>query len=240
VGIKDFFGFEKSPENQNEQNNAGFAAGAENASGGVEQPDDDISEWTQPVHDGGTADHNDRDNNLVIFDDIPGAGDGFGEGASYHHTPEADQNDELSVSTIASEASVTGNILTSGHIEIVGKVNGDIEAKGNVAVQGMVKGNVSGEKIGLYECSVKGDLEANVGIVADSGSTVIGDIHAKNVIFDGKLKGDIKADNVVVLRSNAYYVGDVITDSLVIESGAVINGNVKMLVDGDLNAPFDE
>jgi cytoskeletal protein CcmA (bactofilin family) len=240
VSIKDFFGLDKSTDNQNEQSSPVPEAAAERASGGVDRLDDETSGWAQTAYEDSAPDDAAPDGTAFSFDDVSGSTGEPGESRGYDLSAPAEPKEELSVSMIAAEASVTGDIITAGHIDILGKVSGDVEAKGNVAVQGVVKGNVAGEKIGLYECTVKGDLEAEIGIVADSGSTVIGDIHAKNIIFDGRLKGDIKADNVVVLRSNAYHVGDVITDSLAIETGAVINGHIKMLVDGDLNAPFDE
>jgi len=150
-----------------------------------------------------------------------------------------EKEQEKGVSVISKEASVQGNIITDGHIDIMGTVTGDISAKGNVAVQGNVTGNVTGEKIGLYECRIKGNLTAGSGVVADAGSTVVGDVMTKNLIMDGKLKGDVKASNVVVLRNNAYFIGDVSTSSLAVEAGAVINGNVKMLADGDPEVQFE-
>jgi cytoskeletal protein CcmA (bactofilin family) len=240
VGIKDFFGFEKPTENQD----GSGAPGGEHSTSGVERLTEETSEWAQPDYEPEyetvPAAAAEESSSIVVLDEIPAAAEEYVSGADTDGAYDEDPKEEMSISLIAKEAFVTGDIMTQGHIDIVGKVNGDVEAKGNVAVQGVIKGNVAGEKIGLYECRIKGDLKANTGVVADSRSTVIGDIETKNIILDGKLKGDINAENVVVLRSNAYYVGDLITESLAIEAGAVINGNVRMLVDGDPDAPFEE
>jgi len=147
---------------------------------------------------------------------------------------------EKGVSIITREATVLGNIITEGHIDIVGRVRGNVDAKGDVAVHGIVRGDVDGEKIGLYNCRVKGNLKAAAGVIVDEGSIIGGDVATKNIIFDGKIKGNIEADNVVVLRSHSYCLGDISAASLAIEPGTVLNGMVKTIVEGDLEAPFDE
>ena len=146
----------------------------------------------------------------------------------------------LGVSLISKETTVLGDIITEGHIDIVGKVRGNVEAEGNVAVRGLVSGDLSGEKIGLYKCRVKGNLSAGTGVVIDSDSVIIGDVDTDNVVLGGKLKGDIKAVKMAVIRSDAYFLGDVETESLAVESGAVVNGNVRTYIQGDPEAPFDD
>jgi len=162
----------------------------------------------------------------------------------YRNEPSDDEDSTeaavMGVSLISKEATVLGDIITEGHIDIVGKVRGNVDAEGNVAVRGLVSGDLSGEKIGLYKCRVKGNLNAGTGVVIDSESVIIGDVDTDNVVLGGKLKGDIKAMKMAVIRSDAYFLGDVETESLAVESGAVVNGNVKTVVQGDLEAPFDD
>ncbi|MDR0876386.1 MAG: polymer-forming cytoskeletal protein [Clostridiales Family XIII bacterium] len=146
----------------------------------------------------------------------------------------------VGVSLISKEATVLGDIITEGHIDVVGKVRGNVEAEGNIAVCGLVSGNLTGEKIGLYQCRVKGDLKAGTGVVIDSDSVIIGDVETDSLVLGGKLKGDIKAQKMAVLRSDAYFIGDVLTESLAVESGAVVNGNIRTIVQGDPEAPFDD
>ena len=147
---------------------------------------------------------------------------------------------ERGITVITKEATVLGDILTEGHIDIVGRVKGNIDAKGDVAIHGIVRGDVGGAKIGLYNCRVKGNLDAGLGVIVDDGSIIGGDVKTKNIIFDGKVKGNIDAENVVVLRSHSYCLGDVSAASLAIEPGAILNGKVRTFVEGDLEAPFSE
>ncbi|MCL2111162.1 MAG: polymer-forming cytoskeletal protein [Clostridiales bacterium] len=163
-----------------------------------------------------------------------------GDQSDAPYVEESEEEIPMGVSLISREATVLGDIITEGHIDVVGKVRGNVEAEGNVAVRGLVSGDVSGEKIGLYHCRVKGDLNAGTGVVIDSDSVVIGDVDTDNVVLGGKLKGDIKATRMAVLRSDAYFIGDVETESIAVESGAVVNGNIRTLIQGDLEAPFDD
>jgi cytoskeletal protein CcmA (bactofilin family) len=109
-----------------------------------------------------------------------------------------------------------------------------------VAVQGDIRGDIVGSKIGLYNCTIKGNLSADIGVVADTTSLIVGDVHTKSIILDGRLKGDIEAENIVIIKENGYYLGDIVTGGLSIENGAVINGNIRTLVEGDVEAPFEE
>jgi len=161
---------------------------------------------------------------------------GYGSGQG----GDSDESQIMGVSLISKEATVLGDIITEGHIDIVGKVRGNVEAEGNVAVRGLVSGDLSGEKIGLYKCRVKGDLTAGTGVVIDSDSVIIGDVDTENIVLGGKLKGDIKAVKMAVLRSDAYFIGDVETETIAVESGAVVNGSIRTMVQGDILAPFDD
>ena len=147
---------------------------------------------------------------------------------------------EKGISIITREATVLGDIITEGHIDIIGKVRGNIAAQGDVAIHGQVRGNVDGEKIGLYNSRVKGNLSAGQGIIVNDSSIIDGDVTTKNIIFDGKVRGNIEADSVVVLRSHSYLLGDVTAASIAVEPGAVINGTVRTVIEGDPEAPFEE
>jgi len=164
------------------------------------------------------------------------------QGERKHSSDDGDsaESSVMGVSLISKEATVLGDIITEGHIDIVGKVRGNVEAEGNVAVRGLVSGDLAGEKIGLYKCRVKGNLNAGTGVVIDSDSVVVGNVDTENVVLGGKLKGDIKAVKMAVLRSDAYFIGDVETESIAVESGAVVNGSIRTLIQGDIEAPFDD
>jgi cytoskeletal protein CcmA (bactofilin family) len=143
-----------------------------------------------------------------------------------------------SVSIIAEDAYIDGNVTTSGNIEVLGGISGDVRAKGAVDIRGAIRGDVSGERLGLYGCTVQGDMRASAGILVDAESMVTGNVRTKNLYLDGKLKGNIESEEVSLLRSNAYYVGDLVTGSIAIEGGATIRGNIRTLIEGDVEDPF--
>jgi len=147
---------------------------------------------------------------------------------------------EKGISIITREATVLGDIITEGHIDIIGKVRGNIAAQGDVAVHGQVRGNIDGDKIGLYNSRVKGNMKAGQGVIVNDSSIIDGNVTTRNIIFDGKIRGSIDSESVVVLRSHAYCLGDVTAASIAVEPGAVINGNIRTLIEGDLEAPFEE
>jgi cytoskeletal protein CcmA (bactofilin family) len=165
---------------------------------------------------------------------------GSGDVTAYTGTTadEPEEEKPRSLSVISEDAYIDGDVTTSGNIEVQGGISGNVRAKGAVDVRGAIRGSVSGEKLGLYGCTVQGDMRATTGILIDAESMVIGDVKTKNIYLDGKLKGNIESEDVSLLRSNAYYVGDIVTGSIAIEGGATISGNIRTLIEGDVEDPF--
>ena len=98
---------------------------------------------------------------------------------------------------------------------IVGKgtiVEGNIETLGNIRIEGKVIGNVKTKsKIALGQsCQVKGDVVA------------------QNAEISGEVNGTIEIADVLILRPTAVINGDILTNKLIVESGASLNGTCKM------------
>jgi cytoskeletal protein CcmA (bactofilin family) len=92
------------------------------------------------------------------------------------------------------------------------RIEGNIFSDGNVRIDGSVNGNVS----------VHGNLT-----IGDT-SKLNGEIQATNVTMNGKLTGKVRAEEKLRLESKAFLSGDLITKILIIEEGAVFQGNSKM------------
>ncbi|MDR0357191.1 MAG: polymer-forming cytoskeletal protein [Clostridiales Family XIII bacterium] len=148
-------------------------------------------------------------------------------------------DDKLTNSHISEDTEIIGDINSKGNIEIRGKVMGDVATQGNVIVEGGIFGNVSGQNIGLYTCKIKGDVQAAVDVMGDSGTVVMGNINANNIVMDGKCKGVVNADNMLVIRGNSYLIGDITARSFVVDDGAVINGSIKTITNENLDALFN-
>ncbi|MDR1954012.1 MAG: polymer-forming cytoskeletal protein [Clostridiales Family XIII bacterium] len=146
---------------------------------------------------------------------------------------------KLSNSHISEDTEIIGDINSRGNIEIRGKVMGDVATQGNIIVEGGIFGNVAGQNIGLYTCRVKGDVQATVDVMGDSGTVVLGNINANNIVMDGKCKGVVTADNMLVIRGNSYLIGDITARSFVVDDGAVINGSIKTVTNENIDALFN-
>lgn len=140
-----------------------------------------------------------------------------------------DYNDPY-ITVINKSTTVNANIKTMSSIEIVGKVIGNVEAEGLTSVYGKIEGDVSSKDLIARENSV---VCGNISLVYDGkisrNSTINGNIGCKNIEIFGSIVGNIKAEGSVIIRGSANVLGDITCHSLVVDEGARINGNVKLL-----------
>ena len=92
------------------------------------------------------------------------------------------------------------------------KIDGDLFSEGNVRIDGQIKGNIT----------VKGNLTI--------GETCLmnGEVKARNITSSGKIEGKVTALEKLKLEPKSVMRGDIVTKLLVIEEGAVFEGNSKM------------
>ncbi|MEG1799874.1 MAG: polymer-forming cytoskeletal protein, partial [Synergistaceae bacterium] len=121
---------------------------------------------------------------------------------------ERTQQEECSV--ISKDTTVVGQIVSSGHVLMMGRVEGDLTAEGNVSVSGVIKGNIKGSNVELKSCSVLGDVYSTGIIEIDSGTEVIGCLGGEAVTVDGRLKGDIASNTDVYFKKSAFVIGNVV------------------------------
>lgn len=92
------------------------------------------------------------------------------------------------------------------------KVEGDFKADGNVIIEGQVVGGVKTKK------------SLRVG----EGARIKASVEAENAWVGGEISGNVIIKNHLELSPNARVKGDVETLILTMETGAQINGHVKM------------
>jgi len=110
---------------------------------------------------------------------------------------------------------------------IIGKdthLEGTIRAKGTIRVDGRVEGQLVSE----------GDL-----VIGDTGK-IQGDIKAKNVIVSGKVLGNLIVQGKVEMSPSGSVQGDITAAKLVIDEGAIFDGNCSMQHKGDQVIKFSE
>lgn len=91
-------------------------------------------------------------------------------------------------------------------------IKGDIITYGNIRIEG----------------TVEGTLNSKTKIVIGDSASLKGNIDAKEAEIAGHIKGVVRCSEILYLKKTAVIEGDIYTKQLVIENGAVFNGNCKM------------
>lgn len=89
---------------------------------------------------------------------------------------------------------------------------GTIRATGSVRIDGGLKGDVI----------TKGDV-----VIGDSGR-IEGNLEARNVLVAGQMQGNIGATGKLEIAASGRITGDLRVKSLVIDDGALFQGNCQM------------
>jgi cytoskeletal protein CcmA (bactofilin family) len=103
------------------------------------------------------------------------------------------------------------------------KIEGKLSCSGNIRLDGEVQGDISSE---------------GVVIIGENGK-VNGQINADSITIGGRVAGTVRAKDKVVLEAKANLKGDIITKILMVEAGAIFNGNTKMGDSGNIGAPIE-
>lgn len=92
------------------------------------------------------------------------------------------------------------------------KVIGDIHTEGNLRLDGELEGNmISKSKV-----------------VLGATCRVSGNVKAQNAEIEGHVSGVVEIAEMLLLKPTAVIEGDILTGKLVVEPGAVFNGQCKM------------
>lgn len=133
--------------------------------------------------------------------------------------PASDEN-----AIITSGMTISGDLDSTGSIEIQGRINGNIRCNGKLLVTGMVNGNSSASEVIIDAARIDGEINAGGTVKVGSGSVVIGNISATSAVIAGAVKGDIDVQGPVVVDTSAVVMGNVKSRSVQINNGAVIEG----------------
>lgn len=149
-----------------------------------------------------------------------------------------DMSKTMQKSIVSSGTSIVGQLVSDGHIEILGTIQGDVEAKGDVKICGKVTGNVKGNNVVLESCRVQGNIIAATQLTMDQASVLVGDIEAAKITVDGKVKGNISTKEAATFNKNALVLGDVAAELVTIEQGASLHGAMKIRHEKDYEKTF--
>jgi len=80
---------------------------------------------------------------------------------------------------------------------------------------------------------IKGKVKTSDSLVIGKDGSINGEVVVRNAIVGGKLKGKLVASGKVVLEANSVFSGELKTTKLVIDEGAIFEGNCSMGVPGN-------
>ena len=91
-------------------------------------------------------------------------------------------------------------------------IKGDISGKSDIRVAGNVNGSVN----------IDGEL------IIERNGYIEGEIKATSAVVAGAVKGNIDISEKLILESSSKFVGNIKTKMLIIQEGAVFQGNCQM------------
>jgi cytoskeletal protein CcmA (bactofilin family) len=91
-------------------------------------------------------------------------------------------------------------------------IKGDIIGKSDVRVAGVVNGSIN----------IDGEL-----IIEKSGH-IEGEIKTQSAVIAGSIKGNIDCSEKMILESTSQFIGNIKTKQLIIQEGAMFQGNCQM------------
>ncbi len=92
------------------------------------------------------------------------------------------------------------------------KIQGDISSDTDLRLDGIMEGNIVSEGK----------------VILGPSSAIIGNITCSNAEISGAVKGNVSAPEQLSLKSTSRIEGSITTSTLIIESGAVLNGTCAM------------
>ena len=142
--------------------------------------------------------------------------------------PQDDLEENVATSTdtavITEGMNITGDVTSSGNMDLIGSITGNIEILGKLNVTGSITGNSSASEIYAESAQINGEVKSKGSVKIGQSSVVIGNIFATSAVIAGAVKGDIDVHGPVILDTSAIVMGNIKSKSVQINNGAVIEG----------------
>lgn len=125
---------------------------------------------------------------------------------------------------ITAGMNITGDVTSSGNMDLIGNITGNIEILGKLNVTGSITGNSSAAEIYAESAQINGEIKSKGSVKIGQSSVVIGNLFATSAVIAGAVKGDIDVHGPVILDTSAIVMGNIKSKSVQINNGAVIEG----------------
>lgn len=132
-------------------------------------------------------------------------------------------------SYISSDVIIDGSVTLASDINIAGTINGDVTSASFIGVFGNIKGNVHCKNIVVEDAKIIGDMDVQDSVTICGETKIEGSLKAINITINSIIKGDVSASERLLLGNKAVIVGNIEARDLIVETGASINGSVKII-----------
>ena len=119
---------------------------------------------------------------------------------------------------------ITGNIQTTGSLDLIGKVTGNIKCLGKLNITGEIIGDSDAAEVYAESARITGEVRSNGSVKVGQSTVIVGNIFGSSAVIAGAVKGDIDVHGPVVLDTTAIVMGNIKSQSVQINNGAVIEG----------------
>ena len=109
------------------------------------------------------------------------------------------------------------------------------QAEGELSLIGsgtVVEGKITTEGSIRIDGTMVGDVLAKANAAIGASGVLKGTISAKNVSLAGKVKGSVMASEKLILESKSVLQGDIKSSKLVVDEGALFEGQCSMPTEG--------
>lgn len=128
------------------------------------------------------------------------------------------------ITVVMEGTSIKGDITSNGSLDVLGTINGSIQIRGKLSVSGNVTGGSRAGHIITEGAKIRGDLVSEDEILIGTGSVIEGNISSNKAVIAGAVKGNLDIHGPVVLDATAIVLGDIKSESIMMNSGAVMEG----------------
>ncbi len=119
---------------------------------------------------------------------------------------------------------ITGDLQTTGSLDLIGKVTGNIKCLGKLNVTGEIAGDSDAAEIYAESARITGEVRSKGSVKVGQSTVIVGNIFGSSAVIAGAVKGDIDVHGPVVLDTTAIVMGNIKSQSVQINNGAVIEG----------------
>ena len=119
---------------------------------------------------------------------------------------------------------LTGDLQTTGSLDLIGKISGNIKCLGKLNVTGEIAGDSDAAEIYAESARITGEVRSRGSVKVGQSTVIVGNIFGSSAVIAGAVKGDIDVHGPVVLDTTAIVMGNIKSQSVQINNGAVIEG----------------